>query len=420
MRIESSMINLQGSSQKTATTDMNEQLNVWGKRGLDLSKLRASVRMDTFTSRQTDSALVSASTSTAADQTLPSRTGSRSNPPASMSLFAATSEISAAKYDSVSISLSGQASEAATCKTAGCEEDESDLGSKDQIKLKLIEAFIYTMTGKRVKLKMANLNLPKDSDIKKAQGLYGSSGQTPGGAASAASAATAEQSGQQGWGIIYNRTETHIEKSSVQFSATGLVKTSDGKEINLDLKFNIDQEIVKTSSASLRAGDALKDPLVINFTGNLASFKETSMTFDIDANGTADKVSMLDENSGYLAIDKNGNGTIDDGLELFGPKTDNGFSELAAYDDDQNGWIDENDQAFNDLKIWYHEADGTSRLVALLDKNIGAIYLGHASTRMDLYSGTSTTEKAGILRETGFALTESGQTRVVQELDLKI
>lgn len=126
---------------------------------------------------------------------------------------------------------------------------------------------------------------------------------------------------------------------------------------------------------------------------------------------------MLNSSSGYLALDRDGNGRIDDGRELFGPRTDDGYSELAAYDDDKNGWIDEADSIFDHLKIWYHDESGNSQLVALTDKNVGAIYLGNVDTQMNLYSNDN---MSGVLRKSGLVLLENGESRVMQELDLRI
>ena len=74
--------------------------------------------------------------------------------------------------------------------------------------------------------------------------------------------------------------------------------------------------------------------------------------FDIDADGEEESISYLQGGSGYLALDKNGDGVINDGSELFGTKSGDGFADLAEYDADGNGWIDENDPIFDKLLIW--------------------------------------------------------------------
>jgi hypothetical protein len=83
----------------------------------------------------------------------------------------------------------------------------------------------------------------------------------------------------------------------------------------------------------------------------------------------------LGEGSGFLALDQNENCRIDDGTELFGPISANGFMELKKYDQDQNGWIDESDPVFDQLKIWTRDASGKDCLETLEQKGIGAICL---------------------------------------------
>jgi hypothetical protein len=56
--------------------------------------------------------------------------------------------------------------------------------------------------------------------------------------------------------------------------------------------------------------------------------------------------------------DRNGDGAIDHGRELSGATTGDGFAELAAYDEDGNGWIDENDSIYQHLRIWSKDAQG--------------------------------------------------------------
>ena len=79
--------------------------------------------------------------------------------------------------------------------------------------------------------------------------------------------------------------------------------------------------------------------------------------FDLDADGEEEEISML-KGSGYLALDKNEDGIINDGSELFGTGNGDGFADLARYDEDGNGWIDENDSIWSKLKIWCKDENG--------------------------------------------------------------
>jgi len=68
--------------------------------------------------------------------------------------------------------------------------------------------------------------------------------------------------------------------------------------------------------------------------------------FDIDADGTLDSLTWLAPGMVWLALDRNGNGNIDDGSELFGGATPgadggSGYKGLAAFDIDGNGYVEQ-------------------------------------------------------------------------------
>ena len=71
--------------------------------------------------------------------------------------------------------------------------------------------------------------------------------------------------------------------------------------------------------------------------------------------------------------DFNNDGIINDGKELFGPNSGNGFSDLANYDLDKNGWIDENDTIYDKLRIWTKDTEGNDYLLALAKESIWSI-----------------------------------------------
>jgi hypothetical protein len=172
---------------------------------------------------------------------------------------------------------------------------------------------------------------------------------------------------------------------------------------------------VQTSSTSLRAGDAAKkvDPLVLNLDNAPVAFSGTQ-NFDVNADGVAETVARLDAGHAYLALDRNGNGAIDDGSELFGPATGNGFGELQAQDSDGNGWIDEGDAAYSQLRLWSPANDALTGLAAA---GVGAIALQNVSTP---FAVTAAGQIQGTVARTGIYLREDGGVGTVQHVDLTV
>ncbi|MCR5102232.1 MAG: hypothetical protein K6B41_12820, partial [Butyrivibrio sp.] len=122
---------------------------------------------------------------------------------------------------------------------------------------------------------------------------------------------------------------------------------------------------------------------------------------------------------GFLALDKNDDGKINDGAELFGTKSGDGFSDLAEYDEDSNGWIDENDSIFSKLKVWTKDENGNDKLLKLKEADVGAIYLGNADTEFSYKDMAGETN--GVLRKTGIYLKESsGAAGTVAHVDLAL
>ena len=223
-----------------------------------------------------------------------------------------------------------------------------------------------------------------------------------------------------GWDYFSYSSYSYEETEEITFSTTGKVRCADGREIDFDIELYMGRSfreyIEESIEYSISPVAALCDPLVINLEGNIAGVSDTKIRFDLDADGVLDEISGLDPDSGYLALDKNGDGRINDGSELFGTKSGDGFSDLAAYDTDGNGWIDEADPIFNRLKIWITDENGNEKLYSLKDKGVGAIYLGNADTSFDLRSADNVTNAR--IRKSGVFLYENGMAGTVQHLDL--
>jgi hypothetical protein len=217
--------------------------------------------------------------------------------------------------------------------------------------------------------------------------------------------------------LNYTQESYEWEQESTSFSTVGTVKTSDGRELNFNINVGMSREFEQYYSENLDiASFTMCDPLVINMDTDAAELSDQTFYFDIDADGELDEISGLGAGSGYLALDKNGDGIINDGSELFGTASGNGFKDLAEYDDDGNGWIDENDAIWSKLQIWTKDEDGNDRLYRLADKGIGAICLQNVATDFTLKDDEGQTK--GAIRNTGIFLYENGMAGTVQHVDV--
>lgn len=220
----------------------------------------------------------------------------------------------------------------------------------------------------------------------------------------------------------WNRvTQTHYfseEHETTMFSGEGKAVTADGREISFGVSFAMSQSFKQ--EYDLEAMDqyerVLTDPLVINLDSCPTELSDQTFLFDIDGDGKQEELSRLAENSGFLALDLNGDGKINDGGELFGTKSGNGFADLAKYDKDGNGWIDEADEIYSKLKVWVKTQNGEDKLLSLKEADVGAIYLGSSKSNFTLRGAGGLTN--GVIRSSGMFLHENGLAGTVQQIDL--
>ena len=219
---------------------------------------------------------------------------------------------------------------------------------------------------------------------------------------------------------LVSRTESFVAESEyTSFSAKGIARTEDGREINFNVDYSMSREFMSYTEINEEAALNLCDPLVINVDSSVASVSDQKFAFDLNADGRSENISYLGKGSGFLALDKDKNGKIDDGRELFGASSGDGFKDLSAYDEDGNGWIDENDKVYDELKVWFKNEDGTDTLLSLKQADVGAIYLGNASTEFSLKSEDNSSTNA-IIRRSGIFLKEKGGAGTLQHLDMAL
>jgi hypothetical protein len=291
----------------------------------------------------------------------------------------------------------------ATQKTYLCCDQDHSEDEDTQIKLKLLEDFIYQLTGRQVKLRSPKVRI--------------NSGSAEAAAASAAKELRVARQ-RDGWGLIYEYKELTKESESIKFSAAGTVTTSDGRTVEFSVQFLMSREYIREHYVNVSGGSAVKvDPLVVVFGNGAPMLSRIKESFDLNGDGNPDQISFAIENSGFLALDKNEDGEINDGSELFGPATGNGFSELRAYDIDGNGWIDEADDVFGKLSVLTMSKDGREMTFKLGELGIGAIYLNDIETAFGIKDEAG---EYGEMRSSSVYLKEDGTPGTIHHIDLVI
>jgi hypothetical protein len=195
--------------------------------------------------------------------------------------------------------------------------------------------------------------------------------------------------------------QTQKESSSLELGFSGKVKTSEGKELEFSLSLSWHEEF--SQRIDLISGQIMQDPLIISFDGMPPVLAEQ---FDFALTTNAQKLNYLSQNN-----------LIDDGSELFGPKSGDGFAELANFDDDENGWIDSNDTIFKQLHLWKPNEEG-GIVVNLEEIGIGAISLQSIETNFTSKKDINT--PIANYKEASVVLGEDGNAYSLLSVDIAV
>jgi hypothetical protein len=182
-----------------------------------------------------------------------------------------------------------------------------------------------------------------------------------------------------------------VQVQTVQFASTQTIK--------VHLEFTA---TVQTRQQS--------DPLVFDLTGggiDLTS-ADQGTNFDINGDGKTEQTAFVQGGTAFLALDRNGDGKINSGAELFGDQhgAKNGLEELAKFDDNGDGAIDAKDAVYSKLRLlWDKNHDGqvgASELSTLQEMDIASIQLHPVSaTRQNDQNGNTLAERTVYTKTSG-------------------
>jgi hypothetical protein len=215
---------------------------------------------------------------------------------------------------------------------------------------------------------------------------------------------------------IQTDTTREQEQEQTSFSASGSVTTTDGQIFTFQLDSLMQRNYQGNSSTTRHVGTV--DPLMITLPDGGGRLNGASVSFNLQ--GTGQKVALpFMSGGGWLVWDKNHDGKISDGSQLFGPQSGDGFNDLAALDSNHDGVIDAGDPVYADLKVWTGvDSQGNDQLTSLAALHIGAILLPSVATPFSLRDTQNRTQ--GEVSRSGVYLTDNGQAGCVSQIDIAV
>ena len=169
-----------------------------------------------------------------------------------------------------------------------------------------------------------------------------------------------------------------------------------------------------------------RSPIILDLDGNGVTTRTIALGtyFDLDGNRFAEATGWADANDGILVVDRNGDGQIDSGSELFGNFTElgsggtaaHGFEALVDMDANRDGVVDDQDALFSDLRIWQ---DANSDGVAQEGEVVALGLAGVASLSTDFVTSTDVDDGGNEHRQQGSYTTTGGETRDMTDVWFK-
>ena len=195
---------------------------------------------------------------------------------------------------------------------------------------------------------------------------------------------------------------------AVQASFSGALQLDDGTSISFAFDFSMEVTWARYSAEQ----GPMQDPLLISLSGQPVELTGDSSSFDLKGDGQKSALPQLSAEQYYLAYDRNQDLKVNNGTELFGPISGNGFADLAAYDGNANGFIDAADDIWQHLYLWRPQ----QQMLNISQTELAAISLESVATPMSFLNKEQ--QVLAQLQRSGLAFFADGTPALVQQIDV--
>ena len=194
-------------------------------------------------------------------------------------------------------------------------------------------------------------------------------------------------------------------------------------EIEFGVTFDPRDRVIENIKDQTQTASTIRSPIILDLDG--AGINTVGLSagahFDHVGDGFSERTGWVGSGDGLLVWDRNGNGEIDSGRELFGSETMlanglravNGFAALAELDANGDGVIDANDSVFAELRVWVDAnldgRTGEGELLTLEEAGVQAIHVAYANSGYVDANGNAH-------RQVGSFVTTGGETRTATDV----
>ncbi len=198
------------------------------------------------------------------------------------------------------------------------------------------------------------------------------------------------------------QVEAQLEEAEGTFEARErTLEITIEREVSIDFEFEVVQLSGRRPPEPPQPPEPeRKDPLVLDLDGDGVELTTArgGRRFDIDGDGRDEQTAFVTGGDAFLALDRDGDGRITSGNELFGDNRGaaDGFADLRRLDGNADGVIDARDERFGDLRLY----DG-ARTRTLAEGGVDAIGLDATYAHRERADGNAEVAEATFRRSDG-------------------